>query len=244
MRSHSFAGHLHENGFDEVLVVSKGYKAYRNFVLDAFDAEVNLKVIGGYTGSGKTHMLYGLKELGCQIVDLEGLACHKGSAFGAIGEEAQPTVEQFENNLFEQWRMLDLKKPVYIEDESHCIGGVKMPLNLYYKIRAAIVYFLQVPKEKRALTLVEDYAGIDDELLKEGVLKIAKRLGGLVTSEALEALAKKDYFKVAMLTLNYYDKAYMKGIQRREEDKIRYIELPNSDLKSDAKYIKDAVEAI
>lgn len=89
MRSHAFAEHLEENGFEDVKVIEKGYKAFRNFVLDSFTVEMQLKVIGGYTGSGKTRILSRLKEEGCQVIDLEGLACHKGSAFGSIGEDDQ-----------------------------------------------------------------------------------------------------------------------------------------------------------
>lgn len=244
MRSHSFAEHLNKNGFVDITVISQGYKAFRNYVLNTFSLDVDLKVIGGYTGSGKTHILTKMNTLGCQTIDLENLACHKGSAFGAIGEHPQPTTEQFENNLFDQWRKLDLAKPVYVEDESHNIGGVKIPMNLYEKMRAVDVYFLNVPKEKRALILVDDYAGIDDELLKEGILKITKRLGGLVTNEALDALTNKDYFKVAMLTLNYYDKAYIRGVLSRDEKKIIYLDMPGSDPYNNAKFIKDRIEGV
>jgi len=92
--------------------------------------------------------------------------------------------------------------------------------------------------------LVEDYAGIDDESLKEGIVRITKRLGGLNTKEALEALNLKDYFKVAMLTLGYYDKAYMKGVLNRDRDKIIYIELCNSDYDTNAQLLKDRVEGV
>ncbi len=242
MRSHAFAEHLEKNGFPEVKVISKGYKAFRNFVLAAFDCQVDLKVIGGYTGSGKTHILHSLKDLGCQTIDLEGCACHKGSAFGSIGEKTQPTVEQFENNLFDHWRKLEFNRPVYIEDESHNIGAVKMPINLYNKIRTAKVYFLDLPKEDRARALVQDYAAIDDEKLKISILKITRRLGGLVTNEAIEALNNKDYFKVAMLALNYYDKAYMRGVLSRDSSKTFYLKLPDSNPHKNALFIKDEIE--
>ncbi len=242
MRSHSFAKHLEDNGFEDVLVIDKGYKSFRNFVLSSFEIDVDLKVIGGYTGSGKTYILKSLKNFNCQIVDLEAIANHKGSAFGAIGEDTQPTVEQFENNLFENWRKLDFLKPVYIEDESHNIGQVKLPMPLYLKMREADLYFLEVPKEKRAQILVKDYAGFSNELIKKGILKISKRLGGYVTQLALEALEMNDYFQVAMYTLNYYDKSYMRGMLRREDSKVIKIELSDADPDINAGYIKNIVE--
>lgn len=242
MRSHSFAEHLSKNGFDEVKVVSKGYKAFRNFVLDSFDVNADLKVIGGYTGSGKTYILSSLKDMGCQTIDLEDIANHKGSAFGAIGESDQPTVEQFENNLFEQWRKLDFNQAVFIEDESHSIGGVKLPMNLFKKIRSAVTYFIDVPKEKRALTLVDDYAGIDDVLLKEAIIRISKRLGGLAAKQSLEALEIKDYNKVAMLSLNYYDKAYMRGVLKRDENMVVYLNMLDTNPELNAKIVMQEVE--
>ncbi len=242
MRSHAFADHLTENGFEDVMVIKQGYKAFRNHVLSSFDVDVDLKVIGGYTGSGKTHILKNLMELDCQVIDLEGIAKHKGSAFGGIGEDSQPTVEQFENDLYMQWRKLDYSRPVYIEDESHNIGAVKIPMNLYTKIREAKVFFLDVPKEYRAKLLVQDYACYDNELLRSGILKISKRLGGLVTKLAIEALDKKDYFDVALLTLNYYDKSYMRGILRRDKEKVVKILLTDADPDLNASYIKRFVE--
>ncbi len=242
MRSHSFAKHLIDNGFQDVKVITKGYKAFRNFVLNLFEKEVDLKVIGGFTGSGKTHILHQLQKMNCQVVDLEQIAKHKGSAFGSIGEDRQPTVEQFENNLFLQWYQLDFNKPVYVEDESHSIGGVKIPMSLYKKIRESRVYFLHIPKEKRAKLLVDDYARFDNQLLKNGILKITKKLGGLVTQQALEALDSENYFDVAMLALNYYDKSYLRGVERRKKDLIEPIELNESDPKKNAIFLKNYIE--
>ncbi len=242
MRSHSFAKHLEENGFNDVLVIDKGYKSFRNYVLSSFDIQAALKVVGGYTGSGKTYILKSLEKAGCQVVDLECLANHKGSAFGSIGEKEQPSVEHFENMLFDKWRKLDYNKPIYIEDESHNIGKVKLPMNLYTQIRNADLFFLEVPKEIRAKVLVKDYAGFNNELLRNGILNISKRLGGYVTNLALEALDKNDYFQVAMYTLNYYDKSYMRGMLRRDKNKVFRIELSDADPEVNATYIKNIVE--
>ncbi len=242
MRSHAFAEHLEKNGFEEVFVVEKGYKAFRHCVLESFEQDVDLKVIGGYTGSGKTYVLQELESLGYQVVDLEGIANHKGSAFGAIGQNAQPTVEQFENNLFKKWRMFDFSKLVFLEDESHNIGRVKIPMGLFQKIREAKVYFIDVPKELRAELLVKDYAGHDDEMLKEGICKISKRLGGLVTKKALMALKQQDYYEVALLTLFYYDKAYLAGILKRDSAKVVKVPSITIDPRLNALIIQQVVD--
>jgi tRNA 2-selenouridine synthase len=92
MRSGAVAWLLDLYGF-EVHVLAGGYKAFRNYVLDTFTLELPYHILGGYTGSGKTELLHRLKELGETVVDLEGLAGHKGSAFGNIDRLPQPTQE-------------------------------------------------------------------------------------------------------------------------------------------------------
>ena len=98
MRSAAIAWLLDLYGF-KVTTLSGGYKQYRNFVLNLFSYPFAFRILGGYTGSGKTDVLKELKRLGEPVIDLEGIAHHKGSAFGAINEPPQPSQEMFENKL-------------------------------------------------------------------------------------------------------------------------------------------------
>jgi tRNA 2-selenouridine synthase len=147
MRSHAFAEHLHANGFQQVYVLEGGYKAFRNYLLKYLEQPVQLRILGGYTGSGKTRILKELAASGEQIIDLEGIAHHKGSAFGYMGELPQPTQEQFENNLFENVRKLNLELPVWVEDESQKIGCINIPKGFFNQIAEQSVYFIDIPKE-------------------------------------------------------------------------------------------------
>ncbi len=239
MRSQSFANHLHENGFSEVYFIDGGYKAYRNFVLDFFAKPFQLKIIGGYTGSGKTYVLKELAQLGEQVIDLEGLAHHKGSAFGALGETRQPSSEFFENILFEQWRHFDLKKRVWIEDESARIGCVQLPKTLFDQMREQSLYFLKISKEERAKHLVKDYAKYPVEDLVKAIKAIEKRLGGQNVQWALEALSKKDYYKTALITLQYYDKVYEYGVSKRDKNKVIRVDMPTVDSVQNARELLD-----
>lgn len=237
MRSHSFAQHLSDNGFPNVLVVKGGYKAFRNHVLKTLEQPADLRILGGYTGSGKTHILKEIKKLGQQVVDLEELACHKGSAFGAIGQSEQPTVEQFENNLFDQWRKLDLQLPVWLEDESHNIGRAQIPMGLYQQMRDQKVLFLDISKEDRAAMLANDYAGFGNELLEHSISIIGKRLGGQNVKAALDHLGNNQYEQVALLLLQYYDKSYLRNTLKRGDGQVIFLQLFGTNAAENAKQI-------
>jgi len=195
-----------------------GYKSYRRHVKEVVARPLNLYVIGGRTGSGKTAILHHLDKLGEQVIDLEGLAHHKGSAFGALGEIEQPTTEQFENDLCQQIRKLDARKVCWIEDESRNIGKCVIPGEFYARMRESDLIFLDISRELRAEFLVVDYARYKKEDLKECVKKISKRLGGDRTRDALESIDRSDFRTTAMITLQYYDKAYMFSLEKNHKN--------------------------
>jgi tRNA 2-selenouridine synthase len=111
MRSGSMAWLFDTMGY-EVFTLKDGYKAYRRQVLEGLGRKARYIIVGGRTGCGKTEILHKLREYGEQILDLEKLANHKGSAFGALGEAPQQGTEQFENNLHFEMSKLDLRRPL------------------------------------------------------------------------------------------------------------------------------------
>ena len=194
-----------------------GYKSYRSYLREVLARPLNLLVIGGRTGSGKTAILHHLRQKGEQVIDLEGLAHHKGSAFGALGELDQPSTEQFENDLCRVVLPLDSEKLTWIEDESRNVGKCVIPGEFFQGMREADIVFLDISRELRATHLVGDYAQYEQEALRACVLKIEKRLGGDRTREALEAIDQEDYYQTAMITLHYYDKAYMYSLEKNHD---------------------------
>jgi tRNA 2-selenouridine synthase len=237
MRSNAFADHLIENGFKKVYVIEKGYKAFRNHVLQFFEKPANLKVLGGYTGTGKTDILHCLQHKGQQTIDLEGLANHRGSAFGGIDLPPQPTTEQFENNLFSIIRNLNPNLPIWIEDESRLVGQVVVPDALFSKMSTMPVYFLDVPLVERVKHLVHTYANLNHDKLAIAIERIAKRLGYDNAKFALEALENKNYYKVVEITLLYYDKCYLKGLQTRQESTIHKFKIPTVNSEETAEFL-------
>lgn len=236
MRSGSFAWLLDTAGLT-ASTLAGGYKAYRNEVLSSFAKPLNLIIIGGKTGSGKTDILKELAKQGEQIIDLEGLANHKGSSYGAIGQLTQPATEQFENKLFHALLTLDANRRIWIEDESRNIGSCFIPMALWLQMRTAPVAFIDMPKDKRVQRLVAEYANIDHDLLVEATERIRKRLGGKVTKDALDALTRHDYATVADLTLDYYDKAYLHGLSQRDATTIAPIDTQEDDPSQTAKQL-------
>ena len=244
MRSKAFAEHLCNNGFSNVYLINRGYKAFRQHVISTLSQNYTLRVIGGYTGSGKTEILHYLNKLGHQVADLEMLANHKGSAFGGIGCLPQPTTEQFENNLFMEWVKFDISIPIWIEDESRNIGSVNLPQVLYKKMREQVVYFLDIPLEERARFLVKDYGQCDTDLLASAIQRITRKLGGQNAQRALEELDQGNLLNVARLALTYYDKSYLRGLQNRDPKMVRSIQLDTVDTEQNTKQIQEYFERI
>jgi len=228
MRSAGIAGLLKTAGF-EVSVLEGGYKSYRSFVRQELGKDINLIVLGGKTGSGKSDILNQLATFGEQIIDLEKIAHHKGSAFGDLGQGKQPSNEQFENNLYDELQKLDINKPIWVEDESRGIGFVGIPDVFYQQIRNSVIIFLDVPKSFRVSRLVREYALFDVQRLEDAIHRITKKLGGLNAKLSIEALAQKDFETVADLLLSYYDKAYLKGLSFRDQHKVYKLTVEHED---------------
>ncbi len=227
MRSSSMAWLFETMGI-RCLLLEGGYKSYRRYVHGLMTGPLNLRVVGGKTGSGKTEILLQLKSMGEQVIDLEALAHHKGSAFGALGEPDQPTTEQFENNLGGMISELDPGVITWIEDESRNIGKCVIPGDLYEQMRQSETLFLDIPRESRARYLVRQYAGHENEALKDCITRIHRKLGGDRATEAMHAVDAGDFYQTAMITLHYYDKTYMHSLEKNHT-RVEVLELGEVD---------------
>ena len=227
MRSAAVAWLLDLYGF-KVYTLVGGYKAYRNWALQQFTKDYNFKIIGGYTGSGKTLLLHALAKENDSIIDLEGLAHHKGSALGALGNPPQPTQEMFENLLAEKLSTVNCQPSttIYLEDESQRIGNLQIPMPLWYCMRKAPVYFVDIPFEERLNYLTAEYGIHPKEQLVNAIMRIQKRLGGLETKNAINFLLENNFKESFRILLHYYDKWYAKGLYNREGAEILIKKIP------------------
>ncbi|WP_426058749.1 tRNA 2-selenouridine(34) synthase MnmH [Hymenobacter sp. B1770] len=224
MRSGAVLWLLELAGF-KVHLLDKGYKEYRHAVLASFETPCNWRVLGGLTGSGKTDVLHALVAAphNQPVLDLEGLAHHKGSAFGAIGQPAQPTQEQFENNLAAALMKLPTAAPVWVEDESRQIGRLTIPPALFGQLRTAPRWVLEVPRAARVAKLAAEYGAEDPTELAAAIERLHKRLGGLATQQALAAVEARDFSLMVELVLDYYDKTYTYGLAPRPGEPARTV---------------------
>ncbi|MFM9944698.1 MAG: tRNA 2-selenouridine(34) synthase MnmH [Bacteroidia bacterium] len=226
MRSSSMAILLQTAGI-ECSILKGGYKAYRNYFLSEFEKPWNFKVIGGKTGSGKTRVLAELKRMGEQVIDLEALAHHKGSAFGRIGELPQPTSEQFGNNLYAALQTYSIEKNIWVEDESHTIGTVFIPSEFYKNYRNSPLLVLDIPFDERLNYLMEIYGRFDASEIKEAFERITRKLGGQHVNAAIEMINTGDLKSAAAIALKYYDKTYVYGLENKDTSHISIFPFEN-----------------
>jgi tRNA 2-selenouridine synthase len=211
-------------------ILEGGYKSYRHHILKSFNNHKRIIVLGGMTGSGKTEILKNLKTTGHKVIDLEAMANHKGSAFGALGQSPQPSTEHFANMLFSEWGKENIDEPVWMEDESRNIGTVFMPENFYTRLQEAPAIILMIDREKRIPKLVREYGMYPQYQLKESIMKVSKRLGGDNTRKVISAIETGNMEEAVRLMLRYYDRTYMHSLSRKPSKNILYVE---SDLVDD-----------
>ena len=243
MRSAAVAWLLDLYGY-EVYQLEGGYKVFRHWVLERFEKNYSFRVLGGYTGSGKTILLKELQRSGQTVIDLEGLANHKGSAFGALGEQPQPRQEMFENLLaINLWKVFDnndkgIAEYCWVEDESQRIGPLNIPVNIWMQMRNCPVYFLDISFEQRLDHIVEHYGKFDIQQLADSILRIKKRLGGLEAGNAIRYLIENDKRECFRILLEYYDKLYAKGLANRENLNELLIKIPSASVDAEQNSLK------
>ena len=184
-RSGSFVTWLRLIGWDAQQLAG-GYKQFRHLVIEQIETlapQLQLRMICGATGSGKTRILEALARHGAQVLDLEDIAAHKGSVLGALPDRPQPTQKGFETTLYDRIRKLDPARPVFVEAESRKIGRTHIPEPLIGAMRAAPCIRIEAERDARLSFLIRDYAYLGDDI--PTLLQNIERLRSLQSNETL-----------------------------------------------------------
>ncbi len=247
MRSGAVAWLLDLYGF-EVYTLVGGYKSFRRWALAQFEKEYPFKMLGGYSGSGKTAVLKHLEQKKEFIIDLEAIAAHKGSAFGAFGQPEQPSQEMFENILALELKMVSAKagsdKSIWMEDESQRIGLINLPNAFWDSMRKAPLYFLELSFEQRLDYILADYGKFEKDKLISSIIRIQKRLGPLETKTAVNHLLEDNIKECFRILLWYYDKYYDRSLKGRDnlKDLLRPVPCDEIDAKRNANKLLELME--
>jgi len=212
LRSESIALLLEMSGLP-VVKLQGGYKSFRQIVTGFFvsvSLPVQLVVLHGMTGSGKTEFLNQLPAHDWTVIDLEGLARHRGSAFGSLGLGEQPPQKRFETLLWDAFRKAPLDRPIVVEGESKRIGRVNLPGNLHEVMAESTKIWCEVSVATRVKRLAAEYARTDyQQPMAEALERIKKKLGGPHYEELKQKLDTWDVEGLAQgLIEQYYDKLY------------------------------------
>ncbi len=220
MRSASVAWLTHVLGLNP-LILTGGYKTYRKWALQQFEKKWEIQLIGGKTGTGKTNLLHELDKKGFPTVDLEGLASHRGSSFGGLGHQEQPSTEHYENLIaesLEKCKMFPQQK-IWLESESGNLGKCRIPVELLKQMSQAPVFELERPKAERVEELVRIYAVYPKDQLEAATLRISRRLGPQRTKEAINAIKSGKFSKACEAMLDYYDRCYKHELDKASSRK-------------------------
>ncbi len=190
--------------------IEGGYRKFRQWVNQELQRSHSLLLLAGGTGVGKTDILHALTNEGEAVLDLEGYARHKGSAFGAIGEDKTAKQGHFENCLATQLHRIQGEKPVWVESESQRIGNCQIPPQLWSDMQQSPRIYLERDRQQRVVRLCEDYKDASVEELQRALNGIRKRLGPEKYQRAVNDLMEDNRAGVVDSVLDYYDRLYDK----------------------------------
>jgi len=218
-RSGALATVLDRIGF-RVHVLEGGYRAFRRAVvadLETLPDTLELRVVCGPTGAGKSRLLQALAAAGEPVLDLEALANHRGSVLGLVPGQTQPSQKRFDTLVWDALRRFDPARPIWVESESRKIGDLRVPPALVARMRASPCAWLELALERRVQLLLEDYAFFvhDLDAFCER-LDALRALRGRELVERWQAAARSGAVGdvVRDLLVTHYDPIYLQSMRR------------------------------
>jgi tRNA 2-selenouridine synthase len=247
-RSGAFTHILNRIGW-KAMQLEQGYQGFRRTVINGLEhsaKQFSFQVICGMTGSGKTRALQEIGKLGAQILDLEGLAVHRGSVLGNEPNIEQPSQKGFETALWNVLRSLDPSKPVFVESESKKVGGLHVPDTLMEKIRNGACIELRSSTKTRVSWLIREYHHFltDTDYFKQKLGLLTAHYGKIQIAQWSEAIDAGNFPElVEELLIKHYDPSYLSSIVRNfpAYNPEKFVELDNDGDEAFAKAAKAIV---
>ena len=218
-----------------------GYKYYRNDItkkLQNLSPKLKIILISGKTGTGKTKLLKEINSNNGQILDLEDIACHKGSLLGKNLKKNQPSQKLFESLLYNALKNVNLRKKIYIEAESSKIGNLHIPQSLWKKMLISKKINIETTLESRVKFLLNDYkyAQLDDKFFKPLINGLKRRMPKKIINDWKFYIKNKDWKQLTeSLLTNHYDPAYISNYRKKNQKIIQNFtirKVTNNELKS------------
>jgi len=197
-----------------VIEVQGGFKGLLSYISGFSYQRYQVQVLIGLCGSGKTERLAELAEAGEQVVDLEAMAKHRGSAFGALPLQAQPSSEQFAIDLYFHICGLNKAKALYIEYEHLFLGSVQIPVGVQSLIECGNKLWLKPSKDERVARITKDYAHLSPKYLQAGLSQVEVQISKPHFQICSKFIFNKQFKEASELLLNYYDEQYLKLFKR------------------------------
>jgi len=218
-RSATLTHVLNEIGWRAVQL-DGGYRTWRRHVVTALGnvpARFRYVVVCGLTGSGKSRLLAALHEEGAQVLDLEGLARHRGSLLGDLPGDPQPSQKAFDTDLLTTLERFDASRAIYVESESRKIGTVQVPDALLDAMRASACVRVETPRSLRVALLKDEYAHLvaDPDSLADKLAPLVPLHGRKVIERWVAAAAAGEFETlIDELLVIHYDPIYGRSILR------------------------------
>ncbi|HAU30565.1 TPA: tRNA 2-selenouridine(34) synthase MnmH [Candidatus Dependentiae bacterium] len=244
MRSHAVAMLFSFAGY-KTYQIAGGYKAIKQELRQhATNTNYRCILIGGKTGSGKTALLEELTRQGKQVINLEQLAAHKGSAYGQLGQAAQPSQEQFNLSLFWQLYQYNPQKTIWFEHEGRRIGSLHIPQELVTHLEHSPVVYINIPRAERIERIIAEYGTFTKKELIASTHQLEQRLGNQKMQEICVAIEKDNLPIAVEKLLDHYDASYEFATQRNATNHFTQIDLPSTNLKDRAQALIDLAQRL
>lgn len=205
--------------------------------------QLQFVILFGKTGSGKSEILRSIQKKGGQVLDLEQLASHNGSAFGGLGKTTQPGQSEFDEQIGKKLEIFNSDLPVWVEYESDYLGNLQIPEFLKHQIGSGKMIVIKLERDYRIERIVRSYSKHPIDDLLTAVRKIKSKLSEKKYRLARKCIREKDFSKAASIILTYYDKIYENGLNASSCEIVGKINLIGTDSADHANQVLDLFHA-